>query len=290
MVMAGRSGATGPVSAALHRRRRTRGVVAFLLLCGLVAMIVPGGRIGRAGTLSCPTTRLEAMFARGEWRAAADLGESSECAAALAIAARSLLAEGSFLPAGHLRDRLLDRAVRVAERALATDPDLLEAHLQAAAAYGFRAARERSIGDVRRSKRELKAARRLAPDDPLVLAAWGYWHGRTVLGAGAFAAALLFGARKSAARRAFSRALERAPGRIAIVTGYGRLLIRFADRDWRRGIALLERARALPPRDALEARLKEQALLLLAAHQGGADGRALKRLADLLAPFADRRP
>lgn len=261
----------------------------MLIICGFAMLGVLGTSTVRSADVACPTDRLEELFDRGEWLAAADLGERSDCAAGLTIAARALLAEGSFLPAGTLRDRLLDRAVNAAERALAADPDRLEAHLQAAAAYGFRADRDRSIRDVRRSKRHLKIARRKAPNDPLLLAAWGYWHGRTVLGAGSFAAALLFGARKGAARRAFARALDAAPDHLSILAGYGRLLIRFGDRDWKDGLHLLERVRGLPPHNALESRLKEQALLLLAARDGGADGRTLKRLADSLAPFADQK-
>ncbi len=281
-------------------RRRTQGrrrgagrlCLRLVLVCRVVAvavcvMIAPGAR---AGTDDCPHELLAELFDRGEWRTAAGIGEKSTCPAALAIAARALLAEGSFMPPGAARDRLIDRAVAVVERALALDPEHLETRIEAAAAYGFRAARDRSIGDVRCSKRHLKAARRLAPEDPLVLAAWGYWHGRTVLGAGRLVGGLLFGARREAARRAFAKALERADDHLAIVAGYGRLLIRFGASDWRDGIALLERVRSMPPHNALETRLKEQALQLLAAYEKGADGRALRRLADSLAPFAEAGP
>ncbi len=230
----------------------------------------------------------EQLFARGDWLAAAGLARSEQSAAGYALAARATLVAASLATDRQRRNRLLELAVRDVEAALARDPDWLEAQLQAAAAYGFRARIRRSANDVRRSRRHVERALALAPDAPLALAALGYWHGRTVLGAGRIVAALFFGARRKHAIAAFGAALARAPENLIIRVGFGRMLLRFEDAgDSRRGLAELARAMSLPARTALEREMKRQAALLLDAARKGADRHQLARLADRLAPFSD---
>ncbi len=230
----------------------------------------------------------ERLFAHGAWLAAAGLARGDASAAGYALAARATLVAASLETDRHRRNLLLELAVRDVEAALARNPDWLEAQLQAAAAYGFRAQVRRSANDVRRSRRHVERALALAPDEPLALAALGYWHGRTVLGAGRFLAALFFGARRKQAIAAFEAALARAPEDPVIRVGFGRMLLRFEDtRDSRRGLEELARAMPLPAGTALEREMKRQAALLLDAARKGADRHHLARLADRLAPFAD---
>jgi len=239
---------------------------------------------------ACPQQAVEELITAGDYDAAVAQAVKRPCAPVLALAARALLAKGAFLPPGKARSRLLARAIALAERALAQDPENLTALLQAAAAYGFRAVTSRRIGDVRRAWTLLARARKLAPKDPYVLAAIGTWHGRTRLGAGGLVAPLLFGATKGAARRLFSEALERAPDAPAIVIGAGLLLVAFGGEDMRTGLALLRRAHMLPARDAFTRILKERAMALLTAVEEGLEGRALRRLARRLQPYADNPP
>ncbi|RMD91062.1 MAG: hypothetical protein D6807_00460 [Alphaproteobacteria bacterium] len=230
----------------------------------------------------------EAQFRDGRWLAAAALARCDDSAAGFALAARSTLVAASLTADKRRRDRLLDLAIRDVEKALERDPDHLETQLQAAAAYGFRAQLRRSANDVERSRRHVERALALAPGDPLALAALGYWHGRTVLGAGAFFARIFFGARKRKAIAAFEAALAKAPDNLVIRAGFGRLLLRFEDEESsERGLAELARAATITSRTALEKEMKRQAELLLAAARKGANRHELARLADRLAPFSD---
>ncbi len=267
-----------------NRLSLQRLVPLMLLLWGLAC---PAGSRAAQADPSCPAEALEKLFAAGDYDAVVAGTEKSPCADNLALAARALLARGAFLPPGDERSRLLDRAIIFAERALMQDPENLAALLQAAAAYGFRAVTSRSISDVRQAWKMLARARALAPDDPYVLAAIGTWHARTRLGAGGLIAPLLFGATKSAARRFFTRALEQAPDAASIVIGYGLLLVAFGGEDMRTGLALLRRTRTLAVRDAFTRALKERAMALLAAAEEGLEGRALRRLARRLQPYAE---
>ncbi len=252
----------------------------------LLALAWPvGGKPAPAGE-SCPRRAIESLVTAGDYDEAVVRADKTPCPPALALAARALLAKGAFLPPGEERSRILAHAIARAERALATDPGNLTALLQAAAAYGFRAVTSRRIADVRQAWALLARAHRLAPQDPYVLAAIGTWHARTRLGAGAIIAPVLFGATKGAARRFFSKALETAPDAPAIVIGAGLLLVAFGGEDMGTGLTLLQRARALPPRDAFTRQLKERAMALLAAAEEGLEGRALRRLARRLQPYA----
>ncbi len=249
----------------------------------IIAFWLPGFE-----TASSSLTAAEQLFARGAWLAAAGLARSDRSAAGHALAARATLVAASLEADRSRRNQLLDLAIEDVEAALARDPDWPEAQLQAAAAYGFRAQVRRSANDVRRSRRHVERALELVPEEPLALAALGYWHGRTVLGAGRFFATLLFGAGRKDAIAAFEAALARAPENLVIRVGFGRLLLRFEERDLSaRGLEELERAMPLPARTALEREMKRQAELLLAAARQGADRHQLARLADRLAPFSD---
>ncbi len=252
----------------------------------LLVLVWPTGGNPAPAADACPRQAVERLVTAGDYDEAVARAEKSPCAPALALAARALLAEGAFLPPGEKRSRILDRAIALAERALAKDPENLTALLQAAAAYGFRAVTSRRIADVRRAWALLARGRELAPKDPYVLAAIATWHARTRLGAGGLLAPVFFGATKGAARRFFSAALDEAPDAPAIVIGAGLLLVAFGGEDMRTGLALLRRARALPSRDAFTRILKERATALLAAAEEGLEGRALRRLARRLQPYA----
>ncbi|MFQ5348349.1 MAG: hypothetical protein ACE5ED_10975 [Rhodothalassiaceae bacterium] len=253
----------------------------LFLLCAV--FFLSGGLAGRT-----ILDTAEAQFREGRWLPAAALARCDDSAAGFALAARSTLVAASLTADKRRRERLLDLAIRDVEKALERDPDHLEARLQAAAAYGFRAQVRRAANDVRRSRDHVERALALAPDDPLVLAARGYWHGRTVLGAGSFFARIFFGARRKKAIAAFEAALARAPENLIIRVGFGRMLLRFEDaQDSERGLAELARAMSLPARTALEREMKRQAALLLDRARKGADRHQLARLADRLAPFAD---
>jgi len=230
----------------------------------------------------------EAAFREGDWRNAARLGREAGSAAGYALAARAhLVRAGLEAESREETGAALETAIRRADRAVSLDPDAAAGHIQAAAAYGFRAQRTRSMEDVRRAKTHIDRAVELAPKNPYARAGLGYWHGRTVLGAGSFLAELFFGARRSAAIEAFERALALDSDNLVIRVGFGRFLLRFGeDALTRRGLAELAKARNLTPRSALERELARQARRLCAAATGGAGAETLAERAAALAAFS----
>lgn len=229
-----------------------------------------------------------AAWMHGAWADARRCGQALGTAEGYAISALARLSE-----AGHTGDRARQQAaVRAAvgdsRRALARDSDNITALLQAASAYGFRARWSRSFSDVRAARHYLERARDLDPDNALVLAGLGYWHGRTVLAAGGFWGGLFFGAGLDDALEAFEAALVQDPGNPAIRGGFGRLLLRFGEsRLTGRGLRELGRAIAMTPQSALDRQVLDAARELLAMAESGAGLDDLAARATALAPFSD---
>ncbi len=272
-----------------HCGRGSRRIIAGLLP-GLMLLLAAAAAGPAGGGGACPVGALEEAFVAGRHDAVIAAAEGGRCADLLALGARAALAQGAFLPPGAARQRIVETARALAERALEMDSDNVSALLQAAAAYGFRAVESRSIADVRRARALLERAEALAPENPFVIAAIATWHARTRLGAGGVIGPLFFGARKGVAQRRCEEAIARAPDEPAIVIGCGLTLVALGDEGLARGLALLRDARALAPKDAFTRALKERAMALLAAADEGMEPRALIELARGLLPYADRPP
>jgi len=228
-----------------------------------------------------------AAWARGDWAEARRCGQALATAEGYALSALAWLTEAGRDPEQAQQQTAVKAAIEDAQRALDRDPDNVTALLQAASAYGFRARWSESFGDVRAARDYLERARELSPDNALVLAGQGYWHGRTVLAAGGFWGGLFFGADLDDAIGAFETALALAPDNPSIRGGFGRLLLRFGKpRLTARGLDELRRALKTSPRTALDRRVLEAAESLLATAETGASPRELAARATQLAPFS----
>lgn len=255
------------------------------ILIAFVALLLAAG--------TDPPDQAADLLRRGEFEAAARVGQGSGTAAGNAVAAKALLILGAYeLPAGQ-RVVAIHEAEQAARRALETDPDNVDAMLHLVVALGYRAriegkaaARREGYGGT--AKRLLDEAARLSPDDPWVQAISGGWHAEVVAVGGPLGA-FLFGASMKKAHAAFSRAIALDPDNPGLRVEYAKAML-FVDRDLAAAAAeQLEAAAACPPRDAFEAILARQGQLLLQALRSG-DRASIVDALDAAMPFtgADR--
>lgn len=219
-----------------------------------------------------------AAFSEGKYVEAADVGEALGTSAGHALAAEALAIYAHYLAGEEEKAPLLQRAMRSAETAIELDPDSAEAHLQSAHATGrysqlfapMKAMREGYPKQVRES---IERAVELDPDHFGAHLSLASWHAEAI-GKGGMMARALLGANRKTALTHFERAMALAPDRNVVFIEYASGLLMLERRKGRsRASDLLVRAIELPPRDAFERILHEQAVERLAALDGGAASR-----------------
>jgi tetratricopeptide (TPR) repeat protein len=220
------------------------------------------GGLAGAGAACAQDLAAKQAFARGDFLIAAELAEKAGAADDLAFSARALLAE--TVTGDEPVADLLKRAERNARLALAKDSGDVEARLQWAAAVGM-LARSTDLplsterGYARRGKKMLEEAIRLAPQEAWAHAFLGCWNFEVVRRGGS-AGALVFGASRAAGRRAFTRALQLAPGDPAIAYQYAVVLLESdPHRNAEEARRLLDIASHAAPRDAFERLMAQKA-------------------------------
>ncbi|TNE38184.1 MAG: hypothetical protein EP347_06585 [Alphaproteobacteria bacterium] len=152
------------------------------------------------------------LYEAGNYGAAADLGEEIGTSEAFALAARSQLGKVNLQSREDRQMKDIDRAIDLAERALALNPQSVEGHLQLATAYGFKARlmsmfRAKLAGLPEKSKRHLEAAISLDPKNPWGWAFLGAWHWEVVRKGGAGMAKSMYGATPEEGAKLFEKAL-----------------------------------------------------------------------------------
>ena len=169
--------------------------------------------------LAATTEEIFASYAKGDYEQAERAGEASRTAPGLAIAARAVLADEV------LRDTpclpCLERAESLARQAIAADPHHAFGQVWLAVALGYQA---RIIGPVKarmnnspaQSKAALETAVSDDPKNAFAVSALGGWHIEIVRGGGAFLGGLVYGAKEQKALALFDRAVQLAPGNVAV--------------------------------------------------------------------------
>jgi hypothetical protein len=178
----------------------------------LVALMLPAMPV-------CAADEFYALYAEGRYDEAMRAGEAAGSAQSLAIAARAALAQAAMRTAPCLE--CLERAEADARKAVAADPRLTDGHVWLAAALGLEA---RITGIVqaqiseapRRARAELDAALQNDPREPYALAALGGWNIEIVHAGGSRLAKWLYGATEKEGLAFFDRAVEIAPGNVAV--------------------------------------------------------------------------
>ncbi|HEY5347550.1 MAG TPA: hypothetical protein VIJ72_05115 [Rhizomicrobium sp.] len=157
------------------------------------------------------------LYVAGKYDEALRLGAASNNAADLVFAARAGLAEAGMKPCA----ACVAQALGFAQRAVAADPDMADAHTILAIAIGQQARRDglvlaRLHNAPARARHELDVALRLEPQNPLALAALGGWNIEVVRAGGVKLAHWLYGASLQAGLGDFAQAFRREPGNVAL--------------------------------------------------------------------------
>ena len=238
--------------------------MAFCLALGISlppAVAAGDGSIGEA----------RAAYVAGWFVEAARIAEMLRTAEGYALAAESLTIHAHHIAADSERERLLERAIELAEKAVDSDPDNANAHLQLARAIGRHAQAIGSIeaagrGYAKRIREATETALRLEPGMAAAHLSLGLWNAEVIAAVGPFMARLIYGARKKNALAAFERALQLAPHAKAVPLEYALGLLALDGRDYReRAAGLLRRAIRIPAEDAYDRLLHERAVERLEA-------------------------
>jgi tetratricopeptide (TPR) repeat protein len=209
-----------------------------------------------------------ALFAKGEYLAAAKAAADAGGATNLAFAARATLADASLRDAPCME--CLQSAEALARRTIAADPNNMEGHIHLAVALGYQA---RIIGPFRarfarfpeQAKAEIETALKLAPDSHWALSAAGGFNIEVVRSGGRILGSLLYGASFDEGVSYFQRAIAADPENPLIKLQYALALTSYAF-DARRAeiAAVLDAGARAKPGNIYEQAMKERAGRLLA--------------------------
>lgn len=213
------------------------------------------------------------LFKSGDYEAAAETAAAAGGAENLALAARSLNAKAYLQTDDDAAKETAKRALAYAEDAVKADPDLLEGHLQAAISLAQRGARMAGwkaffLGLASRAREDLDTALALDPDNAWALSSSGAWHLEVARRGGKGR----YGADPATGYRQFIKARAAAPENLAIAYECALRLLAYDRAAWRRdGLAALDAALSLTPRNAFEEGLQERAQAFRAAIEQGRD-------------------
>ena len=216
------------------------------------------------------TATAQSAFDEGQYLAAADLAESLGTSDGHALAAEALAVYGHFVASEDEKVAVLERANRLAARAVELDPASAEARFQLAHAMARYA---QSIGPTKalrqgyvgRSREAIEAVLELDPDMAEARLSLASWHADVVAGVGRFLGRTVYGATVDAAIENYERTLELAPEEKVAHYEFGRGLLAMGRKNHRgRARTLLTRAVELPARNHFDQLIHERAAAELA--------------------------
>jgi hypothetical protein len=251
-----------PRQARAKDRAWLRAAAIGLAALGLLSTLPLAGE-ARAGN---DLAAAQALYQRGEMRAAARLARKAGGAQGLTLAARAALVDALYLAAEVDKSALLDRAAADARAALTAAPDYEPAYLQLAIALGQMAERIDPItahvsGYADQGRALLQRARALAPADPWPDGLLGIWHLQLVRHGSAALAAEFYGASEADGVTLCRQATARAPKAIALRYGCALSMLELdPERLGPEAIGELTAISRMPAADAAE-RLVQRAAL-----------------------------
>ena len=200
----------------------------------LVCLTAASPHLARADE-GAPLARGEQAYAQGRYEAAAALASRHRSPATAVLAAKALLTKALLLNEDDPQTYALAmRALAFADAARARNPRLVEAHLDAAIAYGLQAnhlSTVDAIDKVNEARAAIDTALALAPNDPTVLATDGAWHLMLTGRLGRIAADLLFSASREHGLEAFQRAFALSPNDPKMLYHYAKVRMMQGDAD-----------------------------------------------------------
>ncbi len=206
----------------------------------------------------------KAAYAQGRFAEAARIGESLGTSQGFALSAKSLSVHANYIAKKGEKKELLERAVALARKAVTSDPNNADAHLQLARAIGRRAETVgifEAAGEAEKVRESTENALRINPELVAAHISLGRWHSELVGAMGSFMARTVYDARKKDAIASFERALALAPNAKAVPLQYALGLIALDDYQYReKARGLLMRSIGLPAKDAYERILHTEAV------------------------------
>jgi hypothetical protein len=212
-------------------------------------------------------------YGRGEYDAAVTLATDAGDAEDLALAARAMNAVAYFDDGRKSSRRTADGAFDFAEKAIALDPDLPEAHLQAAISLALKGARMSPVkaffsGLAGKARRKIDDALALDADNAWALSTSAAWRIEVARRGGGS----LYGADPVEGHREFMRARALAPGNLTIAYECALRLAADGRPEWRSdALSALDAALAATPATKFEADIQTRAREFKAAIAAGPD-------------------
>ena len=198
----------------------------------------------------------EAAYAQGRFTEAARIGESLGTSQGLALSAKSLSVHAHYIAKEGEKKELLERAVKLARKAVLSDPDNADAHLQLARAIGRHTqtiGMLEAAGQAEKIRESTENALRINPKLVPAYISLGRWHSELVGTMGSLMARAVYGARKKDAVSAFEKALALAPNAKYVPLEYALGLLALDNVQYReKARDLLMRSISLPAKDAYE--------------------------------------
>jgi len=212
-------------------------------------------------------------YGRGDYENAVALATRSGDAEDLALAARAMNAVAYFDDGRKSARRTADGAFDIAEQAIALDPNLPEAHLQAAISLALKGARMSPVkaffsGLAAKARRKIDDALALDPDNAWALSTSAAWRIEVARRGGGS----LYGADPVAGHREFMRARAIAPENLTIAYECALRLAADGRAEWRDdALAALDAALAARPETKFEADIQQRARDFKSAIAAGPD-------------------
>ena len=203
-----------------------------------------------------PIDKAKAAYAQGRFMEAARIGESLGTSQGFALSAKSLSIYAHYIAKKDENKELLERALRLAKKAVLSDPGNADAHMQLARVIGRRAQTVgifEAAGEAEKIRESTENALRINPKLAAAHISLGRWHSELVGAMGSFMARTVYGARKDDAIASFERAFAIAPNEKSVPLEYALGLMALDDYRYReKARDLLMRAIGLPAKDAYE--------------------------------------
>ncbi len=206
-------------------------------------------------------------YTQGRFAEAARVGESLGTSQGFVLSAKSLSVHANYIAKKGEKKELLEQAVTLARKAVTSDPNNADAHLQLARAIGRRAETVgvfEAAGQVEKIRESTENALRINPELPAAHLSLGRWHSELIGAMGSFIARTVYGARKKDAIASFERALALAPNAKSVPLQYALGLLALDNFQYRKKARdLLMRSIGLPAKDAYERILHAEAVAAL---------------------------
>jgi len=238
-------------------------IVLALSLCALSA---------QAGKASAPTAM--AAYRSGNYEQAANISEQAGTASSYAFAAQALVADAISRKDGFCIP-CLEKAERLAERAIELDPRLIDGYLQDAVAIGFRGRgvgmpAARSLGLAEKARAALDKAMAIDPTNVWARASLGAWHIEIVHHAGRILASFAYGASRDEGLTLYRSALKDAPDIAVLHFHYALSILALDQADFRQEAEReLRHTMTIRTDDALTSFVRTQAEAVLGCMQSG---------------------